>query len=51
MAKYKEMYFRLFNRITDVIREMEAGKFEKACEILKEAQLETEEMYVSKENA
>ena len=35
MENYKEMYYRLFNKITDAI------------EILKQAQIETEEMFIN----
>ena len=35
MRDYKEMYYKLFNSITD------------ALEILKEAQIETEEMFIN----
>ena len=38
MPDYKEMYFELFNKITDVIEE------------LKEIQREMEEKYVNEEN-
>lgn len=38
MADYKEMYFKLFNKISDVI------------EVLQEIQNQAEEMYIEKEN-
>ena len=38
MPDYKEMYFELFNKVTDVIEE------------LKEIQLEMERKYVNEEN-
>lgn len=43
MLIYKKMYCRLFNRITDAI---ESETKELTDEILKKAQLETEEMYM-----
>lgn len=42
---YKKMYLRLFNRITDALELMEEDS--KAAEMLREAQRETEEMYIS----
>ncbi len=38
MSNYKKMYYRLFNRISDVIDE------------LKEIQQETEEMFIENQN-
>ncbi len=38
MADYKEMYFKLFNKISDVIED------------LQEIQNQAEEMYIEKEN-
>ena len=39
MPDYKEMYYKLFNKLTDVI------------ENLKDIQLEMEEMYIDEKNA
>lgn len=39
---YKEMYYKLFNKITDAMK-----KIEEAEKILENAQAITEEMYVS----
>ena len=50
MAPYKKMYLRLFNYVTDALRELEKGEIEKACEILKQAQIETEDLYVNGED-
>ena len=47
MQTYKDMYLRLFNRVTDAMDGMEAGDMDAAYEILRKAQLETEEMYIS----
>jgi len=41
---YKKMYFRLFNTITDALNESD---IEKMREILKNGQIETEEMYIN----
>ena len=42
----KDMYFHLFNSITDALPYI---KDNKAIEILKQAQIDTEEMYISEE--
>ena len=44
MEMYKKMYYTLFNAITDAIEEEDK---EKAVEILKNAQIETEEIFIS----
>ena len=44
MADYKQMYFKLFNRVTDAI---EICDDDKVKAILINAQQETEEMYIS----
>ena len=41
---FKKMYFRLFNIITDALEE---NDIEKMREILKNGQIETEEMYIN----
>ena len=46
MDLYKEMYFTLFNALTDAIEEMEAQQFEQALHTLERAQQETEERYL-----
>ena len=43
---YKKMYYRLFNKVTDAI---ESETKEISDEILKQAQIETEEMYMNYE--
>ena len=50
MNKYQEMYYILFNAITDAINQMEDNKFCKALEILILAQQKTEEMYITAED-
>lgn len=40
---YKKMYFRLFNVVTDALEENDIDKMR---EILKNGQIETEEMYI-----
>ena len=39
-----EMYYKLFNKLTDIMNDLE-----KIMERIKEVQIETEEMYISKE--
>ena len=43
MDTYKDMYFHLFNAITDAL---EAPTIDKSREILCRAQMETEEWYI-----
>ncbi len=51
MAIYKKMYLRLFNRITDALNKLEENDPSAAIEILKKAQIETEEMYIEDSEA
>ena len=44
MDIYKKMYFKLFNAITD---SLEPEEKEKVDELLKKAQIEAEEKYIS----
>ncbi len=44
MNIYKKMYYHLFNAVTDAIYEQNHIK---RIEILKQAQIDTEEMYIS----
>ena len=46
MADYEKMYHLLFNAVTDSLRQMEAMNFGTAAEILKQAQMRCEEMYI-----
>lgn len=41
---YKKMYYHLFNAVTDAIEEVNPIK---RIDILKQAQIDTEEMYIS----
>ncbi len=41
---YKKMYYHLFNAVTDAINE---PNHIKRIELLKQAQIDTEEMYIS----
>ena len=46
MNRYKEMYFILFNAITDALEHLGAANYGLACDILTTAQKETESQYV-----
>ena len=46
---YEKSYFFLFNAITSALEALAGGRAEKASEILKSAQLQTEEWYISGE--
>lgn len=50
MPDYKTMYLHLFNQITDAISALNALNFGQTQEILKRAQIEAEEQYVSEED-
>lgn len=47
MPDYKTMYYHLFNRVTDALRELERQNYGLAQELLKQAQQEGEEAYIS----
>lgn len=49
MTDYKRLYIFLFNKITDAIEMLEFREFSAAKELLKNAQIETEEMYLQQE--
>ena len=44
---YAQLYHLLFNRITDAVRALDAGRSELARELLRQAQQAAEEQYVS----
>ena len=44
---YKNLYFHLFNQITDALEEMEKQNFGQARDILIRAQQEAEETYLN----
>lgn len=46
--EYRKLYIFLFNKITDAIEQMDAGKPASAREVLVEAQREAEELYISR---
>jgi hypothetical protein len=45
-VKYKKMYLKLFNAVTDALEEKDR---EKSDEILKKAQCDCEEIYIEEE--
>lgn len=44
---YRQMYFMLFNAITDAVDQLEQCNYGQAASILKQAQAAAEEIYVS----
>ena len=46
---YKNLYFHLFNQITDALEEMERQNFGRSRDILIRAQQEAEERYLNAE--
>lgn len=46
MDNYEKMYFVLFNAITDALNEIENHNFGNATIILKEAQMNCEDVYI-----
>lgn len=46
MPNYRAMYFYLFNAITDALEILENNNISGAMEILRDAQCETEELYI-----
>ena len=47
MLSYKKLYFMLFNFVTDGINALENFDGVKALQILKQAQIDCEELYIS----
>ena len=50
MIDFGKMYFLLFNKITDALKEIENCNYGQATKILKIAQVEAEEIYLSSED-
>ena len=46
MPDYEKLYYYLFNRITDALSELEAGRAEAARDVLISAQTRAEELYI-----
>ena len=51
MDGYKDLYFHLFNAITDALNALEAQNFGQAADLLRRAQQQTEELYLDAEDA
>ena len=47
MENYKEMYLILFRGITNALAEAEKLNIGKMCDILKQAQIDSEECYIA----
>ncbi len=47
MPEYEKMYYLLFNAISDAIWKLEQNDWEAAREILKNAQINSEEIYIN----
>ena len=47
MLIYKKLYFKLFNSISDAIQQIKSRNYGKAEDILKKAQIDSEELYIS----
>ena len=50
MPDHEMIYFHLFNRVTDAVRELEQQNYGNAKDILINAQQEAEEGYISDES-
>lgn len=46
---YKKMYYQLFNAIIDALELLEQGRLQEAGDLLKRAQQDAEETYLSEE--
>ena len=46
VTTYKELYFHLFNALTDAINELEQGNTVSAIYQMKQAQIQTEERHL-----
>ncbi|MBQ7895843.1 MAG: hypothetical protein IJ364_04730 [Oscillospiraceae bacterium] len=44
---YKQMYYKLFNAVTDAIEAIDKGELSPARDILVSAQQQTEELFIS----
>lgn len=49
MLRYKKLYFMLFDFVTDGINALENFDGVKALQILKQAQIDCEELYISRQ--
>lgn len=51
MEPYKEMYFTLFNAVTDAIVRLESRQYDLALWTLEQAQQKSEERYINAEES
>ncbi len=51
MLRYKKLYFMLFNFVTDGINALENFDGVKALQILKQAQIDCKELYISSQES
>ena len=51
MLRYKKLYFMLFNFVTDGINALENFDRVKALQILKQAQIDCKELYISSQES
>ena len=49
MVNYEKLYYRLFNVLTDAITAIEEGQYTAAVEILKQAQIDAEDLYMQED--
>ena len=49
MEIYRKMYLRLFNGVTDALVAMEQQNFGTAADMLRQAQVDSEELYLDAE--
>ena len=49
-TNYKKMYLHLFNKITDSLEAIGKCNYGQAADILRAAQIKTEEIYMNSEN-
>lgn len=47
---YKKMYLHLFNAVTDALAQMARQNFGAAAEILRQAQIDSEDIYLDAED-
>lgn len=46
MIDYQKLYYLLFNRITDALKQVQDGQQEQAVALLRQAQIDAEEQYL-----
>lgn len=51
MPDYKKMYFHLFNSLTDILTALNQDDSDTAIELIKKAQCEAEDMYLTYEKS